>query len=67
MKKSVKTQLRQQSVEELKQQAQAIREGQLKARLATRSEGKVLGMSYRKDRRQLSRIETILGEKAATK
>lgn len=64
MKKSVKTELRQKSPADLAKQALAIREGMLKSRVATRTEGKGLGMSYRKERRQLARIETILREKA---
>jgi ribosomal protein L29 len=65
MKKSVKNELRQKSAADLAKQAQAIREGMLKARVATRTEGKGLAMSYRKERRQVARIETILREKAA--
>lgn len=64
MKKSAKTALRQKTAADLAKEAQAIREGMLKARVATRTEGKGLSMSYRKERRQLARIETILREKA---
>lgn len=64
MKKSAKTELRQQNAADLKKQVQAIREGMLKSRLATRTEGKPLVMTYRSQRRQLARIETILREKA---
>ena len=65
MKKSAKTALRQKSIEDLGKEAAAIRDGQLKSRLATRTEGKPLAMSYRASRRQLARINTIITEKAA--
>jgi len=67
MKKSAKTTLRQKSIEDLAKDAHAIRDGQLKARLATRTEGKPLAMNYRAGRRQLARIQTIISEKAAAK
>jgi ribosomal protein L29 len=65
MKNTDKSALRQKSVEELRKQAQAIRDGMLKARVSTRTEGKGLSMKYRSERRQLARIETIISEKAS--
>lgn len=65
MNKTDTNALKEKSVEDLKKQAQALREGMLKARVATRTEGKALAMNYRAERRQLARIETIICQKAA--
>ena len=66
MKKSDKNSLRGKTVDALKADAAAIRDALLKARLGAATKGNArLGMSYRAQRRQLARLETIITEKAA--
>ncbi len=64
MKKTAKAELRAKSAEDLKKEAQGLRDQMLKARFSTVLEGKTRGVKYREVRRQIARIETILGEKA---
>jgi len=64
MKKTAKADLRGTSAADLQTQAKELREQLLKARFATALEGKTRGVKYRAVRRQIARIETILGEKS---
>ena len=64
MKKTAKAELRAKSAEDLKKEALGLRDQMLKARFSTVLEGKTRGVKYREVRRQIARIETILGEKA---
>ncbi len=63
MKKTDKDKLRERTADELRQDVEGLRGAMLKARFATRLEGKQLGQQYRKARRQIARIETILTQK----
>ena len=67
MKKSAKTALREKSPDDLQALAQESRDAMFKGRIAASVEGKGIGMKYRSLRRQVARIETILGEKAKAK
>ncbi|MBA3683732.1 MAG: 50S ribosomal protein L29 [Planctomycetes bacterium] len=62
MKRTAKAELRSTTAAELTKQAQALREQLLKGRLSGAIEGKGLGIKARQVRRQIARIETILGE-----
>ena len=64
MKKTAKSALRDTSPDDLRKQIDEPRGGLLKARFATRLEGKRQGMGQRNARRQIARIETILTEKS---
>ncbi|GDY14145.1 hypothetical protein LBMAG53_30230 [Planctomycetota bacterium] len=64
MKKTAKSALRDTSPDDLRKQIDELRGGLLKARFATRLEGKRQGMGQRNARRQIARIETILTEKS---
>ena len=64
MKKTAKSALRDTSTDDLRKQVDELRGGLLKARFATRLEGKRMGMGQRNARRQIARIETILTEKS---
>lgn len=67
MKRTEITKLRDKSAEELGGMARELRESMLKARIARAMEGKQAGMQYRAMRRQIARIETLIGQKAAKK
>jgi ribosomal protein L29 len=63
MKKTAKDKLREQTADELAKQIDGLRGDLLKARFATRLEGKRLSQQYRLTRRQIARIQTILTQK----
>ena len=63
MKRSVKIKLREKSVDDLKVLAKDARDTMFKARIAKSVEGKAIGINYRDLRRQIARIQGILGEK----
>ena len=66
MKKSDKHTLRGKTIEALTADVAAIRDALLKARLEAVTKGNArLGVSYRNQRRQLARLETLITEKAA--
>ncbi len=65
MKKTAKNELRAKSAADLAAEVQRLRESMLKARIAGSMEGKTRGMQYRVARRQIARIQTILGEQSA--
>ncbi len=62
MKRTAKAELRATSAVDLGKKALELREQLLKGRLAGAVEGKGLGIKARQMRRQIARIETILGE-----
>ena len=63
MKRSEKQELRETSIEELRQQADAKREQLFRGRLSQSVEGEGLGMKSRVISRDIARIETIISEK----
>ncbi len=65
MKKTELSKLRSRSVDDLRSDAEGLRGDLLKARFATRLEGKAKGVKYRALRRQIARINTIITEKSA--
>jgi ribosomal protein L29 len=64
MKTSAKNDLRGKTADDLKAMAKEARDTMFKARISKSVEGKAIGIKYRDLRRQIARIETILGEKA---
>ncbi len=62
MKRTAKAELRSTTAGELAKLSQQLREQLLKGRLAGAVEGKGMGIKARHARRQIARIETILGE-----
>ncbi len=62
MKRTAKAELRSASAADLGKKSLELREQLLKGRLAGAVEGKGLGIKARHLRRQIARIETILGE-----
>jgi ribosomal protein L29 len=65
MKKTDKDKLRERTVDELLAEAESLRGSMLKARFTVSLEGKKLGQQYRKARRQIARLETIITQKKA--
>lgn len=63
MKTSAKNDLRGKSADDLKAMAKEARDTMFKARISKSVEGKAITIKYRDLRRQIARIETILGEK----
>jgi len=63
MKKSAKSDLRAQTVEDLSTQVAELEGGLLKARMAQALQGQRRGLQYRNARRQIARLQTLIGEK----
>ena len=66
MKRTAKADLRAKSVEDLTKQADELRQQMLKGRMTRAVEGKGIGGKARQLRRQVARLETILGERRRT-
>lgn len=65
MKRTEVSKLRDKSADELNGIVGELRDAMLKARIARSMEGKQAGMQYRAMRRQIARIQTLIGQKAA--
>jgi ribosomal protein L29 len=63
MKKSAKAELRAKSAEDLATLAKTARDTLMKARFSKSVEGKTITIQQREQRRQVARLETMLGEK----
>jgi ribosomal protein L29 len=63
MKRTAKAELRATSVADLAKQAEELRAQLFKGRIAGAVEGKSLGGKARQFRRQIARLQTIIGEK----
>jgi ribosomal protein L29 len=63
MKKSAKAELRAKSAEDLATLAKTARDTLMKARFSKSVEGKAITIQQREQRRQVARLETMLGEK----
>ncbi len=64
MKKSAKTDLRAKTVEDLQKEVDGLRQQMLKARIGQALQAQRRGLQYRNARRQIARLQTILGEKS---
>jgi ribosomal protein L29 len=63
MKRTEIDKLRAKSAEELTTLVGEMRETMLKARISRSLQGKQVGVAYRTARRQIARVETLLGQR----